>query len=120
MKVEDATQFVTIIKSCKVLEKYPDGFMREISVGGDIVKEKITLTPKVNVYFERVDTVDDAGWISNTISESEQGLMLTFTFAVNFEEVVSGSNEEREQAEKMKAVYKTAIQATLKKIRELV
>lgn len=120
MKAEDATQFVPIIKSCMVLERYPDGLLREISIGSDKIKEKITLTPKIDVRFDRVETDDDAGWIANTVSESEFGLLLTFTFAVNFKGVKSGSDDEREQGEKMKGTYRAAIEATLKKIRELV
>lgn len=120
MKAEDATQFVPMIKSCEVLERYADGLLREINIDGSKIKEKITLTPKVDVYFERIETIDNAGWISNTINESDQGLMLTFTFAVNFKNVIPGSDEERQQGEKMKNTYKAAIEATLKKIRELV
>jgi hypothetical protein len=120
MKAEDATQFVPIIKSCHILERYPNGLLREISIAGDKIKEKITFTPKIDVRFDRVETEDEAGWIANTISESDQGLLLSFTFAVNFKGVQPGSDEEREQGEKMKGNYRAAIEATLNKIRELV
>ncbi len=120
MKAEDAVVFVPVIEYCQVLERYPDGLLREISIAGNKIKEKITLTPFVQVHFERVETLDDAGWISNTISESENGLMLSFTFAVNFKGMAAGSEQERQQGEKMKETYRAAIESTLKKIREMV
>jgi hypothetical protein len=84
MKAENAVPFVPGMQACKVLERYADGLLREIVIGGDRFKERITFTPPIQVLFERVDTAAHAGWITNVISESERGLMLTFTFAVNF------------------------------------
>lgn len=120
MKAENAVLFVPAMASCQILEHYKDGLLREISIFGSTFKERVTFTPKVEVYFERVDTEEHAGWISNVISESDHGLMLTFTFAVNFSGITPGTEEEQIQVQKMKSTYKAAIEATLQKIRQLV
>ena len=119
MKAEDAVLFVPAMESCQILEHYNDGLLREIRIFGSTFKERVTFTPKVEIYFERVDTIEHAGWISNVISESENGLMLTFTFALSFNGIMY-TEEERINAEKMKLTYKAAIEATLKKMRQLV
>lgn len=120
MKAENAVPFVPGMQACKVLERYADGLLREIVIGsGDRFKETITFTPPIQVLFERVDTDEHAGWITNVISESERGLMLTFTFAVNFPGVQPGSESEKQQGQQMKSSYVKAVEATLKEVRRL-
>jgi Acetylaranotin biosynthesis cluster protein L len=120
MKAENAVPFVPGMHACEVLERYADGLLREIVIGGHRFKERITFTPPVQVLFERVDTDEHAGWITNVISEAGQRLMLTFTFAVNFPGVQPGSEDERKQGQQMKSSYVKAIEATLKEVRRLV
>ena len=120
MKAENAVPFVPGMQDCRVLERHADGLLREIAIGGDRFKEKITFTPTVQVLFERVDTAEHAGWITNVISESERGLILTFTFAVNFPGIQPGSNAEKERGLQMKSLYEKAVEATLKQVRRLV
>jgi hypothetical protein len=64
--------------------------------------------------------VGSGGFIENTISESERGLLLTFTFGLPFPGTEPGSAEECAKGESMRASYIAAIAATLKKVRELV
>jgi hypothetical protein len=120
MKAENAVPFVPGIKECRVLERSANGLTREIALGGDRFKENITFTAPVQVLFERIDTAEHAGWITNIISESERGLMLTFTFAVNFPGVEPGSTAETQRGQQMKSSYVKAIEATLREVRRLV
>ena len=120
MKAENAVLFVPRMQSCIVLERWSDGLLREVVNDGHRFREKITLTPPVEVLFERVDTDDNAGWITNVISESEHGLLLTFTFAVNLPGAAPGSPAERTKGEAMKQSYVGAVRATLARVRELV
>jgi len=120
MKAENAVPFVPGMEVCEVLERHPDGLLREVSFRGSRMREKITLTAPVEVLFERVDSPDNAGWITNVISESEQGLLLTFTFAVRFPGTEPGSREEQAKGETMKGAYVSAVQATLDRVRALV
>ena len=120
IKAENAVLFVPRMQSCTVLERWSDGLLREVVNDGHRFREKITFTPPVEVLFERVGTEDNAGWITNVISESEHGLLLTFTFAVNLPGAAPGTTEERVKGEAMKASYVGAVKATLARVRQLV
>lgn len=120
IKAEAAMPFVPGMTHCEVLERYDNGFLREVVIRGDRMKERITFTAPNQVYFERVDSPDNAGWITNLISESDHGLLLTFTFSVRFPGVEPGSPAEKERGEGMKKNYKRAVEATLARVRQLV
>lgn len=120
IKAEAAIPFVPGMTYCEVLERYDDGFLREVVIRGERLKERITFTAPNEVYFERVDSPDNAGWITNLISESDHGLLLTFTFSVRFPGVEPGSAAEKERGEGMKKTYRRAVEATLARVRELV
>jgi hypothetical protein len=120
MKAENAVLFVPSMSSCEVLERQADGLLREVVNGPHRFREKITFTPKVEVLFERVGTEENAGWITNVISESDHGLLLTFTFAVALPGVAPGTIAEREKGEEMRESYIGAVKATLARVRQLV
>jgi hypothetical protein len=120
MKAENALVFVPRMQACTVIERWNDGLLREVVFNGDRFREKITFSPTVEVLFERVDTEDNAGWITNVISESEHGLLLTFTFAVNLPGTVPGTAEERAAGEAMRESYVGAVKATLARVRQLI
>ncbi len=61
------------------------------------MRERVMFAPETEVYFERVDP-PDGGWISNVTSDSDRGLLLTFTFAQTFPGVAPGSDEEQRSA----------------------
>lgn len=119
MKAEDAAPFVPAMKECRILERYDDGFLREVHLRGVVMRERIVFTPDVEVYFERVDP-PDGGWITNVLSDSDRGLMLTFTFGLTFPGVVAGSAEERRRGDAVKESYVAAIAATLAETRRRV
>lgn len=120
MKAENGALFVPRMRGCDVIERDANGLLREVVIGDERFKEKITFTPEVEILFERVGTSSNAGWITNVISESALGLLLTFTFAVNLPGVVPGSAREREQGLAMRQSYVGAVEATLRRVRELV
>jgi Acetylaranotin biosynthesis cluster protein L len=120
MKAENGALFVPRMRSCTVLERDAQGLLREVHIGDARFKEKITFTPEVEVLFERVGTESNAGWITNVISESAHGLLLTFSFAVNLPGTAPGSAEERERGHAMRSSYVGAVEATLRRVRELV
>jgi hypothetical protein len=120
MKAENAVLFVPRMQACTVLERWSDGLLREVVNDGNRFKEKISFAPPVEVLFERVGTEDNAGWITNVISESDHGLLLTFTFAVNLPGAAPGTEEERQKGAAMKESYVGAVKATLARVRQLV
>ena len=73
MKAENALPFVPAMESCEIVERYSDGFLREIVLRGDRMRERITFTPEVQVHFQRISDATFPGWISNLLSESGTG-----------------------------------------------
>jgi hypothetical protein len=120
MKAENALPFVHAMDACRVIERYDNGFLREIKLRGVVMTERITFTPPVEVYFERVDAKGYDGWITNVISEGPTGPMLTFTFAVGFPGAANGSPEEKQQGDAVRKSYISAIESTLTAVRRLV
>lgn len=114
MKAENALPFVPAMQACTVLERFEGGLVREVRTRGERFEERVTFTPEVQVLFHRSDAGGNpAGWISNTVSDSDRGLLLTFALAIVIPDVTVGSPEEHERGEAMKNSYVDAINATL-------
>jgi len=118
-KAEYAVPFVPAMDDCRILERFEGGFTREIKLRGTVMRERIEFTPDIEVYFERIDPVD-GGWITNVMSDSSRGLLLTFTFALNFPGTAAGSEKERNLGDQVRASYVTAIEATIAETRRRV
>jgi len=119
MKAENALPFVPAMQACNVVSQSENGLLREITLGGNTFREQITFTPQVEVMFERVGTTSNAGWITNVISESDHGLLLTFTFGLVFPDVEPGSDAEKQKGDSLKSDYLGSIGATLRIVRNL-
>ena len=118
MKARDAKPFVgAAMEECRVLQDYDDGFLREIVLRGVRMTERIIFTPMVKVRFERVEAQGFDGWIDNVMSDSEQGLQLTFTFSVGFPGLTHGSPEEQAAGERVKESYFEAVRNTIDETR---
>ena len=117
MKAENALPFVKGMTKCDVLERTGNQILRDVIFAGTAHRERITLHAPVQVHFERVG---EAGFIDNTISESERGLLLTFTFALTMPGTAPNSAEEKAKGDGMKHAYVGAVQATLDRVRQLV
>ena len=114
MKAEDARPFVKGMTKCEVLERDGNQLLRDVTFAGESFRERITFHAPVQVHFERVG---QGGFIENTISDSPLGLLLTFTFGLNFPGVTPGSPEERAKGEGMREAYIGAVAATLDRVR---
>jgi len=117
MKAENAVPFVPGMTRCEVISRKDNTLLREITIPTGDFRELITFYAPVQVHFERVG---GGGFIQNTITESERGLLLTFTFGLSFPGTQPGSKEEHDKGESMRNSYISAIVATLHKVRELV
>ena len=116
MKAENALPFVPGMARCDVIERGDDWLLRVVEFAGNEFEERITLRSPVQVHFERVG---GGGFIENTISSSDMGLLLTFTFGLFFPGTEPGSDEERAEGEGMEDAYVGAVEATLKRVREM-
>jgi hypothetical protein len=109
MKAENAVPFVPGMQECTIVERFDGGFIRKILINGRHWTERITLTPEAQVLFERLNDAGEAiGWISNVLSEGEEGLLLTFVL-----------NVAAEPGRDLKTQYTAAIASTLRATREL-
>ncbi|KTE39312.1 MULTISPECIES: SRPBCC family protein [unclassified Sphingopyxis] len=117
MKAENAMPFVDGMTQCDVDSREGNVLTRTITFRGTQHREKITLFAPVKVQFERLD---GTGWIDNVISESEGGLLLTFTFGISFPGIAGGSAEEQAQGDSMRGAYTGAVAATLNRVRQMV
>ena len=117
MKVENALPFVNGMTRCDVIERNGNTVLREVTFAGSTHKEFITLFKPVKVQFERRD---GTGWIDNTLSESELGLSLAFTFGLTFPGIEEDSAAERAKGDSMRSAYIGAVAATLSRVRQMV
>ncbi|QQZ14617.1 MULTISPECIES: SRPBCC family protein [Rhodococcus] len=117
MKAENPLPFVPAITACTVTDRFDGGLVREIVLGGETVREVVTLYPQRRVHFVRTHG-SAKGTIDNEIEFAEDGnLQLTFTFRIMLDGVESGSAAETEFAERMEADYLAAVATTLDAVR---
>lgn len=121
MKAENAVPFVPGMTRCQIVERLNEtSFWRKVEYRGETFAEKVTLTEPVEVLFERETETLNAGWITNVLSDHDDGVVLTFTFAVSFPGKAAGSPEERAAGNDMRGAYSAAVSATLAAVRALV
>jgi hypothetical protein len=117
MKAVNALPFVPGMSKCDLVERSGNIIVRDVTFAGNSHRERITLHQPVQVHFERVG---EPGFIENTISQSAQGLILSFTFALQFPGTADGSPEEQAAGDNMKHAYINAVGATLERVRKMV
>ena len=117
LKAENAIPFVNGMSQCDVLERDGNTLTRVVTFKGSQHKEHITLFEPIQVNFDRMD---GTGWITNTISESEFGLLLTFTFGITFPGIAEDTPEEKAHGDGMRGAYTGAVAATLDRVRQMV
>lgn len=120
LKTEDALPFVPSMTRCDVLEHYDDGLLREVEFRGQTFRERITLTPKERVRFDRLPGGAVDGFILNEIEEDDGELTLRFSFNLELADVEPGSEEERAYEQTMSGDYLKAVGATLVAVRRMV
>jgi ketosteroid isomerase-like protein len=113
-KAENAVPFVKAISDCRILEHDATGFVREVVVHGEAIREHVTFHPKDRVTFKRLSG-SAMGTIENRIEEQDGQLTLRFVFELE----LAGADAAQEAAfrDGMAASYLDAVQTTLDRIR---
>jgi hypothetical protein len=119
MKAENALPFVPGMAKCNVVQRTPNGLVRDIVFRGEDARERITFHPENKVVFVRESGNVD-GFIVNEVLGSDDNLRLRFSFALQLVDAPSDSAEEREFREIMERDYVKAVEATLGAIRKMV
>ncbi|KUL36832.1 hypothetical protein ADL22_23285 [Streptomyces sp. NRRL F-4489] len=119
-KAEYAVPFVAGMTDCTVLERRPDGLVREVVVRGERIREDVVFQEGRRVSFHRQDA--RATWvIHNEIGEDEAGgLTLTFASEVEFHGPAADAGHDDEAVARMRAGTRQVVRNTLDVIRERV
>lgn len=121
-KAEFAHLFVKPITECNILERFDDGFLREIvhedTQGREILYERIFLDDMKSVRFLRLNG-SVGGEIVNTIS-TEPELSLDFSFTLALSGETHASPKELQYRADFLAGYVIAAESTLEAAREAV
>jgi hypothetical protein len=123
-KAEVPMPFVEPIVDCAILERFEDGFLREIqhltpSGETEPIQERILLDPQNTVTFIRISG-SAPGRIINEIVEQDGELYLRFHFLLGIEGMTHRSPEELEYERGFAQGYLSAVDTTLEAIREFV
>ena len=78
-KTQHPERTIKQVTESKILAKYPDGFLREMTAVGMNVKERITIDEKnQEIRFTLVDNENFDGYFLNKIEEKNGELILTY------------------------------------------
>jgi Domain of unknown function (DUF1857) len=123
-KAEVPMPFVEPIVDCEILERFDDGFLREIqhltpSGVPEPIQERIILDPQQTVTFLRLSG-GTVGRIINEIVEDSGELFLQFHFVLGLLGVAHRSPQEDEYRAGFARGYLSAVSTTLEALREMV
>ncbi|NJC70697.1 DUF1857 family protein [Planosporangium thailandense] len=79
-KAEAPTNYVPAITACRILERYDDGFLREIVRNGERLVQRVRPEPERRILFEHIGDPDVAS-IANVIGTDASGAT-TFTIEI--------------------------------------
>lgn len=121
MKAEDATKFVPMITYCKVIERFENGFIREINFRENSrIRERVTFEPEKRVRFEQMDGPNQGGWVDNILDEDANGaLRLRFVFGIPKGRASEGPPPGGPEPG-INSIYRQALESTLAAVRRQV
>ena len=120
LKAENPVPFLDAMSACTVIDRGDNWLLRNFTLRGEEMQERVTFEPKNRVTFERTKS-SAMGTILNEIVTLDDGNMgLRFTFTLDVDGVVDGSREETEFAERMSRSYFQGVGSTLAEIRRQV
>ena len=120
LKAENPVPFLEAMSACTVIERGDNWLLRDFTLRGEDMQERVTFEPQERVTFVRTRS-SAMGTILNEIVETDDGAMgLRFTFTLDVDGLADGSAEEAEFAERMSQSYFQGVGTTLAEIRRQV
>ena len=120
LKAENPVPFLDAMSACTVIDRGDNWLLRNFTLRGEEMQERVTFEPRNRVTFERTKS-SAMGTILNEIVTLDDGDMgLRFTFTLDVDGLVDGSREETEFAERMSRSYFQGVGSTLAEIRRQV
>jgi hypothetical protein len=118
-KANNALPFVPVMSECTVVARYSETcFDRDIRIGGEEFRERVTLEQPHRVVFTRL-CGPVLGTIANEIEGEDEDLQLRFSFALVLSGVPGNSADERTYAQTMTGDYLQAVTATRDAMRRI-
>ena len=118
-KANNALPFVPVMSECTVVARYSETcFDRDIRIGGDEFRERVTLEQPHRVVFTRLSG-PVLGTIAHEIEGADEDLQLRFSFALMLSGVHGNSADERTYAQTMTGDYLQAVTATRDAMRRI-
>lgn len=120
LKAENPVPFLDAVSACNVIERGDNWLLRDFTLRGEDMQERVTFEPEVRVTFVRTKS-SAMGTVMNEIVETNDGEMgLRFTFSLDVEGLKDGSVEEAEFADRMSKSYFQGVESTLAELRRRV
>jgi Domain of unknown function (DUF1857) len=120
MKANNALPYVPAMKKCEVVEKGAGWLLRDILLGDEPLRERVTFESEKRVIFERVEG-NEPGRIENILGEDEHGnLTLTFAFSLTRKGLEGNPEAEKKHFAPMEGMYFNAVASTLAAVRRMV
>ena len=120
MKAENPVPFLDAMSACNVIERGNNWLLRDFTLRGEDMQERVTFEPEERVTFVRTKS-SAMGTVMNEIIETNDGQMgLRFTFSLDVEGMEDGSAEEAKFADRMSKSYFQGVESTLAEIRRRV
>tara|TARA_Y100001934_G_scaffold275378_1_gene369670 strand:+ start:2168 stop:2557 length:390 start_codon:yes stop_codon:yes gene_type:complete len=120
LKAENPVPFLDAISACNVIERGDNWLLRDFTLRGEDMQERVAFEPEERVTFVRTKSTA-MGTVMNEVVETNDGEMgLRFTFSLEVEGLEDGSAEEAEFADRMSKSYFQGVESTLAEIRRRV
>ena len=120
LKAENPVQFVDAMSACAVIERGDDWILRNFTLRGEDMQERVTFEPQERVTFERTKSTSMGTILNEVVTLDDGTLGLRFTFELEADGIEPGSAEEEEYAERVAKSYFQAVGSTLDEIRRRV
>jgi len=120
LKAENPVPFLKSMSACTVIERGDNWLLRDFTLRGEDMQERVTFEPEERVTFVRTES-SAMGSVVNEIVELDDGALgLRFTFSLDVDGLEEGSPEESTFAERMSQSYFQGVGTTLAEIRRQV
>tara|TARA_Y100001936_G_scaffold249050_1_gene298342 strand:- start:527 stop:916 length:390 start_codon:yes stop_codon:yes gene_type:complete len=120
LKAENPVPFLDAISACNVIERGDNWLLRDFTLRGEDMQERVAFEPEERVTFVRTKSTA-METVMNEVVETNDGEMgLRFTFSLEVEGLEDGSAEEAEFADRMSKSYFQGVESTLAEIRRRV
>ena len=120
LKAENPVPFLDAMSSCTVIDRGHDWLLRDFTLRGEDMQERVTFEPQERVTFERTKSSAMGTIVNEIVTLDCGGMGLRFTFALNVAGLAVGSPQESALAERMSQSYFVGVASTLAEIRRKV